>query len=373
MANEQTPEPSKHLNMDELDDAQFEQAMLTGELPERNAPAAEVEKESKADTPAEAAAAEPVDQVASTDAKGKKAAPAAVEPEKKKPGHKKTAAERAAEVDAEASDAEQKLAAALERRSRAREALRDAEREDATSKRAEPDGKQPPAVDPKEPAWKKYQAMPDAPKSKDFESLDDWGIALAAFIAEKKADEIVERRLGEREQQWGSQAEFDRQLQSEVNESLTRAKAELAEDPELPTRIDPRWTAVPMKHPSDESARPIEFIKANVGLYAKKPLAVAAYFSTPDGEKELGALCKMSKDRIVRELAYIDARFVSDPDPQDEAAAERPSRVSKAPAPAPVLGKKPAPGRDPRKAPDSFDDFDEWNLTETKAQMAQSR
>lgn len=369
--------PSKTLRMDELNDAQFEKAMLTGELPERDAAAVDDPAAKKADTPAEAAAAEVAEQPASTEAKAeppaKEAAPAAAKPEKVK-GQKKSARERAAEINAEAATEEQELAKALERRARARDARREAEREEPPAKRAESDGKQPPASkEPAEPTYKQYRAMPDAPKSKDFEDLDDYVAAMGVFIADKRAEAIADRKLSEREQQWGSDAQFQRELDAQTEQSFARAKAEVEADPEIVSRIDKRWIAVETKHPSDASCTPIEFIKANVALYARKPLAVAAYFATEDGMKELTALCRMPKERIVRELPYIDARFdaATDPD-QDEPEATRPSRVSKAPAPSPTLGKKPSPGKDPLKTAIDENDFETFNRLESERERAVS-
>lgn len=366
MANEKT---GKHLGMDELTDVQFEAAMLSGELPERNAPV--VEDKIKVDTPAEAAAAEPVEQADSTES-SKPAVPETAKPEKGK-GPKKTAKQRADEVDAEAVEAEAKLEAALTRRRRAQDALRDAEREERP-KRAEQDGKQPPAdATSKDPAWKKYRAMPDAPQSKDFEDLDDYAAAMGVFIADKRADERFDAKWSEREQQSGAQADFQRELETQTTDAFARAKDEITADPEIVSRIDSRWIAVATKHPDDPSCTPIEFIKANVALHAKRPLNVAAHFNTPEGMKELTALTQMSQGRIVRELAYIDARFVSDATTQDEAADERPSRVSKAPAPAPTLGKKPAAGRDPLKTALEEQDFDKFNELESERERATVR
>src|SRR5262245_16741128 len=152
--------PKPNYDVSQMSDADFEKAMLTGEAPSAAAPAAsETEQESKVDTTAEAAAAEPVEQ-AEPKTLGSKTKTA--DPESQKPEevikHKKTAKERISDLNAEAAAEEQELAKALERRSRAQEARRTIEREDAADrKRAEHDGKQPPAKDaPSEPAFKKY-------------------------------------------------------------------------------------------------------------------------------------------------------------------------------------------------------------------------
>lgn len=60
---------------------------------------------------------------------------------------------------------------------------------------------QRPAQQPQQPA------APSAPKREDFQSYDDWIEAKATWTAERRADEILTRRMQEAAQQWQQTAE----------------------------------------------------------------------------------------------------------------------------------------------------------------------
>lgn len=107
--------------------------------------------------------------------------------------------------------------------------------------------KEPPAAPAaKEPAYKRYLAMPDAPKLDDFETLPEHTAAMSAFIAEKM--------LTERDSAAGQQTEA---------EALTAAQNERASS--FATQIQATHTADPTfwdsVRPEVQAMRPMEALK----------------------------------------------------------------------------------------------------------------
>lgn len=351
----------------------------TGELPGDAKDAPAIEGTEKADTPAEAAAAEPAEQAASRDAKTE-VAPEAAKPEKskKQPGQKKSAKERADEINAEAAAEERELAAALERRARARAARREAEREEPSPK-AEKGAEAAAATT--EPAWKRYRNHPDAPKIKDFEDLDDWGAAMSAFSGEHIAKEQFQILYDQRSREERASMSAESRFVEQLREADTRVTAELQADPEILERIDDRWKAL---NPSDrlaagETASWAHFIKDHVTFHCQHTLKLSEWLASRESQSaELRRLVKLGVDRgpqaVIRELVIKDASFDQESETTQDPAGARPHpRVSKAPAPAPTLGKKAAAGVDPLKKAIDENDFDTFNELESKREMAGRR
>lgn len=380
MAGEQTDTTTKAVGngdpLSGLSDAELSKFELTGELPGKTAAPAETEGTEKAEHDAEAAAAEPVEQAASRDATTE-AAPEAAKPEKKKPGQKKDAATRAAEIDRDAEEAERKLEAALTRRRRAQDALREVEREDREPKRAERDREAAaPATDPKAPAWKRFREMPDAPKSDQFESLDDYAAAMGHFVAEKIAEEKFNTLYESRSAADRAAQEASQQWETAAKTGFERASKELESDAELLDRIDPRLHALqPMHQTPAQERTPAHYVKDRCLLHSNNPLKLLAWLSE-NGGAEMSRIARMSAEGIVDAISRQDARFdlqSEESEAQASTAGERQHpRVSRAQAPAPDLGKK-AAAKDPRKAPGSYDDFDSWNLEETRGTVGARR
>jgi hypothetical protein len=209
--------------------------------------------------------------------------------------------------------------------------------------------------------------MPNAPKSRDFDDLDDYAAAMGVFVAEKIAEERSNAVYDAR-----SSADRDahvrvRQWETEASEGLQRATAELERDPEIMARIDPRLQALkPLHEVPAGQATAAHYIKEQVLRRAEHPLAVLAALCADDSA-ELRRIGQLRPEAMIYELAKLDARSGAS-DPQADTAAATPPRKSMAPAPAPTLGTKPAAAKDPRKPPSSYDEFDAWNLAETKAE-----
>lgn len=354
-----------------LSSADYDAFMKTGDFPDAAAAAAD---ELLADTQGEAAAPVADDQPASREAKTE-AAPEAAKPESKKklPGQKKSAAERADELARENDAAEERLQRELRRRQQVRRQAEELEREDAAP--AAKAGKHGEAAAPdakKDPEFKKYRAMPDAPKSADFDDLDDYVAAMGVFIADKRSEErfteLYDKRSG------AERAEYERaeRFSREVAETEARVSKELEADPEILDRIDQRWKDVAPLAAMPRGMKPTltHWIKDVVTFKCQHTLKLSERLTANDSA-ELRQLIQRNQgdtERIYRDLMRLDLSFGSDSDESGtEAAAVQPSRVSKAPPPAKVLGKKPAPGVDPLNKAIQENDFDTFNRLETAA------
>lgn len=308
--------------------------------------------EPPADPSADAATAKPDAQAVSTETKSKPAT------ESGEPGTKKgklSAKERAAEVAAEVEELNKQL------RLRA-EVRRQLDAVEPKPKQAE---KTEPASTVKEPAYKKYQAMPDAPKSADFESLDDYAAAMGVFIADKIADEKFDAKYESRSKQDRESYQRDERFAAQVEEAGARIEAEAAADPEILSRIDDRWKGL---SPSDRLAEgerltPAHFVKDRVTFHSRHTLKLSEWL-TADGSKELARIAQLSPDAIIRELAYKDASFGDLAQDSPAADAPRPSQVSKASKPAPTLGRKASHGQDDLTSAIQGNDLDAFNRIE---------
>lgn len=363
-----------------LTDEQLSKFELTGELPADTSKADDKADEAKdqADPQVEAAATDADATAASAKGREKAADPESAKPEqgkKKLPGQKKSARERADEINAEAAEEERLLEEALTRRRRARDARRDAEREDPSPKAGKKDAEAAAATtDPKAPAWKRYREMPDAPKSKDFDDLDDYAAAMGVFVADKIAEERANAIFDARSQEQRAADEEFQSFASAVETGMQKAAKELESDPDIVGRIDPRLHSLkPMRETPPDQRTVAHYIKEQCLTRSNNPLKMLAWLSANDSA-ELRRIGRLHPEAINAALTRQDARFDfesegdEDTTAQDEGARDAHAhRKSKAPAPAPTLGKKPSASKDPRKAPDSYDDFDSWNLEETKA------
>lgn len=371
-ATVETGKPA-HLTLDELSNEQLSKFELTGELPTRGAPVADEGGTDQAEHDAEAAAAKPVEQAASTDASSK-AATEAADLGKRKPGQKKNARERAEEIEREAAEDEARLQRALARRREVRESLAAAEREDSSpSKRADAP-REAAARTAEEPDWKRYRNLPDAPKPPkmdDFKGIDEFmeavhehSAAMAHFVAGKIAEEKFEAlSRGQSEA-----AVREQEFVSRVERAAERITAELEADPTLVEQIPDKWKAL---NPSDrrsegEPMTPAHFVKDQV-TDSENPLKLSAWLCA-DNYRELRRIAQLSPQGIIRAIAIQDAKLSAGESDPGEAAGERQhKRVSQAPPPvAGLSGKKAAAGVDPLKQAIAENDFDAFNAMESE-------
>lgn len=88
-----------------------------------------------------------------------------------------------------------------------------------------------PAPAPTAAEWRRYVALPDAPKFDQFDNNDDYVAAMSLFIADTRFDERMDRI---------EQSNFERQRATTWHERLTAARAA---DPSFDTRVDPTTPA----------------------------------------------------------------------------------------------------------------------------------
>ena len=353
------PAQPAHLSLQEMSVDQVRQWEKTGDM----IPREPVAEKSKAEIDAEAAAAKPVDQAASRDAKPAVPDTATVET-KKGPGQKKSAKERAGEVDADIAE----LNSRLKIRAELKREL------DALDRKPKQDAKGEPSSPAKaaatDPAWKKYLTMPGAPKAKDFDgenALDEYAAAMGSFIAEQIADEKFGKLWDERTKASTQAADEDQAFGELVTHAVTRAEAEAEADPEILDRIDDRWKGLnPSNRLGDQRLSPAHFVKDRVMFHSNHPLKLSELL-TKDNSKELARIARLSPDAIIREVAYLDASFGA---LSTETETDPPSPVSKAAPPPATLGRKAAAAVDEESDALNSGDFTKWNAIQDKKVLA---
>lgn len=179
-------------------------------------------------------------------------------------------------------------------------------------------------------AWKRLQALPDAPKVTEFDNYEDFLFAASSFVAEKKAEEIQQRRV----------------VQDQAS-AFTAARD--------------RVEATAKKEFSDFEQVMESFVSGG-GKYA--PAAAEVIFNHPDGHKLAYALAKdpALNARLAAithpvqfglEVAQVLAKLAAPAAGGAAAVAPAPvvPKVSAAPAPVPseIGGQAPNPSPDPDK------------------------
>lgn len=165
LADEQDPSSGSQETPPEVDFAAFEAATLSTLAPNF--------EPNKAAT----AAAKPVEQAASTDATPKPAS----EPGKKEKGAKA----RSAELDPEIAELQEKLR------------LRKMLREELAARDDKPADSSPAPVKAAAKEFERLKAMPDAPKLDEFNDYQDWSVAMAAFVTDKRLEEYSQKQKQE--------------------------------------------------------------------------------------------------------------------------------------------------------------------------------
>jgi hypothetical protein len=246
----------------------------------------------------------------------------------------------------------------------------------------------PPA--PKTAEYKRYQAMPDAPKVEDFDSLIDHSAAMAVFIADKRYDERAAQ-----ESQTQSRTEREHQRVTGFLKQVTEAKA----DPEFVAAVTPEVAArfktlKPFASLNDgEVGGPRNFIAEQIYDSPSVKSVLLHFAQHPDELDRLEAgpaqLAGIPLDRrtdahhlfhmrwIEHEFKRLEGRLAgSVPSAPSTAAAPAPaspaavsSPITAAPPPPPTLR---AAGNtsDPKAAALARRDFAEYDRLETEERMA---
>jgi hypothetical protein len=213
------------------------------------------------------------------------------------------------------------------------------------------------AVDPSEPAWKKYRAMKDAPKADDFEHLDDYVAAMGTFVAQQIARQEATGVITERETKQAERAAADRDIETAVDTAHTRLQADETAFPDLKAKVDDRFKQiVPARlMPDGQAIGPHHYAKDQITFESEHPLQLSAFYSTEDGLAEWAAMMKMPPKQIERTILARDLAFRRTPAQGKPAAAAK--TFTKTPEPPENTGKKPSHVGDPAEAAVKKGDF----------------
>lgn len=206
---------------------------------------------------------------------------------------------------------------------------------------AQPPAPTPPADPPAKatPEYKRYQALPDAPKLAEFDSVEDHTAAMALFIADKRHDERVA----------ADRAKTDEDQQTTATQTRARAFdaaiTEMAKtDPDLP------GTLLPFAQRLGKSTGAYGIIRQAIfdsphgpqllRHFAGDEAALHALATMPDAIRALPRelAYRQHVAHILKELGRLETRFES-PAPAAPAApaAAVPSPISAAPPPPPTV------------------------------------
>lgn len=206
---------------------------------------------------------------------------------------------------------------------------------------------------PSEPKWKQLLAAKEFPKIEDFADPNEWQAATVAF-----AQQQFEQGLASREQQT---AETQRTTEI-AQQAFKRGASEIEADPTILDRIHPALEGLKAARslPADQVGPP-HFAKDVILFETEKPLALMAFYSTPEGQQEWADMMRSDARGIQRTIIARELKLGSVP--QGEAAApakEKPAAktFTKAPAPPDKEGPKGAVPADQVGAAVGTGDFD---------------
>lgn len=334
------PTSAPVLSPQEMNDGQLQEFFAKGTRFEKDdAPA-----DPSADQPADAAPADAVDPAASTDASSLTASET-VTPEKKTRG--KGLKSRVDQLAEENEGLSQRLSAELRRRRELNEQLSSLETKPTPKADAKTDSS-PATPEPTEADFKRYLAMPGAPKAEQFDGdLDAYTAAMGTFIAKQISREQFDQMFSEREQQTRVQSEQMHELNEAITTAEKRAQADEARDPQWRDKLDPAFARIPPARLLEPGQKPnvMNFIKDQVMFESEHPCSLSVFLCSDEGKDWAKTLVGLRPERIVREIAIKDASF--GPSPDDDTTT---SHVSAAPPPGPTLGRKPSAPVDPLKA-----------------------
>lgn len=250
--------------------------------------------------------------------------------------------------------------------------------------RSAPTQSQTPAPDapPAVPEYKRFSAMPDAPKLEQFDSLDDFGAAMALFIADKRHEE----RQGA-DQRRQSDAQRDDYLKERDTHFRERLGAAAAADPDFINKIPPALlTAKPLSAltPAERARATFANVAAEVAFHSDNPEILLPYLHAHQDETlKVAALppafWQAALARLDGRLSAAAAPAASlesaiTPEPPAPALLAQPSTISAAPPPPPAF-KKTGTASDPKAsalARNDFVTFDKLEMQEKLAQRARA-
>ena len=213
---------------------------------------------------------------------------------------------------------------------------------------------------PTQTEWERYKAMPDAPKSANFDDFDDFTAAMSVFIAD--------RRFAEHTQRSRHQSEIQRHVEG-VRDSGRQAAERIATaikaDPEFASKVDTRLLAIETASVRRISGQPIgpQHVIADEIVSSDHTDKLLLHFSTEDGQKDFRRLMGMPPQLLLREFGRIEERL-GGAKPASESQAPPPKTLSTAPPPGKTLGTRPTEPVDPSDAALKRKDFAAYEAAE---------
>lgn len=322
---------------DELSKADRDAFLRDGKIP------AQKDKATVSDDDADSSTAPAEGQkVAETAAKDVKAASEPAAPAKGKKDARNNEESRIKEVLTD-RDRERERATRAERQN---DDLR--RRLDALEQGSKSDGKRDSSTkEPtSEPKWKEVAASREFPKIEDFENPNEWAAAVHLHTQQQ-----IETALSQRDQ-----ASTETTHQREIaHAAFTRGATEIEADPTILERIHPELEALPAARAITAAGRQPtvdHHIKDTILFESEKPLAMMAFYSTPEGQAEWGALRGMDERGRQRTIIAREVKLGATT-PQGDATAKgekKPAAVVKtftqSPAPPEKEGPKGAVASD---------------------------
>jgi hypothetical protein len=210
----------------------------------------------------------------------------------------------------------------------------------------------PAATAPSVKDHERFMAMPDAPKVENFDSFEQWTVAMQIFVADKRFEE--RDAATKQEQTKERQVTAQRERQGAFNERIADARTT---DPQFFDRLTPEILALKPFHALEKGERPTA-LNAIAEELLDSPVAPQLMLHLSEHPEELQRLGAIRDPRtLVREFARLEARFDNEAAPT-KPAAPTPKTVSAAPAPPVSVGSRStASPADPVKAAIKSRDF----------------
>lgn len=186
-----------------------------------------------------------------------------------------------------------------------------------------------PKPEAKQAEWKRYRALPDAPKLADFdgdEALEDWNAATALFIADKRYEErrAIETQSQAKTAYEAREMEHYRGFEAKLN----------AAGKDFIESIDPVLTETHRLSMLAPGERPTFGNWLVEQIYRAEPVKeLLVYFNDDlaNGKKEAQRLAALPPDLALREFARLEARLtpaaaplVSGPAPTVKSSTAKP-------------------------------------------------
>lgn len=199
----------------------------------------------------------------------------------------------------------QAAAAKRERDEARREATELRTRLDAMERRvAQPvaAAQEPPKAETPQAEWKRYRAMPDAPKMSQFEgddAFEDWNAAMSLFVTDKRHDERQQQVQQHRAQQ--SEVAHFQGFQVKIQEAT-------AADPSFLEKLDRRLTETPRMSALPPNVRPtfVNYLVEQI-YRSEVPKELLVHFTAhPEDAQRLSTL---HPTQVVREIGKLEARL----------------------------------------------------------------